>query len=91
VSGAAAPATGSGTTANLANGQAVYGQTCVICHGEDGTGGHGGGAPLDSVDLATAIQTVADGRNMMPSFRGVLTAEQIRDVTAYVVERLHGH
>jgi alcohol dehydrogenase (cytochrome c) len=82
---AAAGAETSAPAADLANGLTVYVQTCVICHGEDGRGGHGGGAPLDTVDLATAMQTVGDGRNTMPSFRGVLTDEQIRDVTAYVV------
>jgi alcohol dehydrogenase (cytochrome c) len=85
---AAAPV---GTAAgNAANGKTVYAETCLICHGEDGLGGHGGGAPLDQVaSAAAAMQTLEAGRNNMPSFAGVLTAEQIRDVAAYVVERLH--
>ncbi len=29
--------------------------TCVICHGEDGKGGHGGGAPLDNVASIAAV------------------------------------
>ena len=33
--------------ANLAAGQRLYEQACVVCHGDDGKGGHGGGAPLD--------------------------------------------
>ena len=28
-------------------GQALFEQACVVCHGDDGKGGHGGGAPLD--------------------------------------------
>ena len=56
------------------------------CHGVDGTGGHGGGAPLvDANDLATVIRTVTDGRNNMPPFGAALTLQQIRDVSAYVV------
>jgi mono/diheme cytochrome c family protein len=39
--------------------------------------------------VAVATQTIEAGRNAMPSFAGTLTAEQIRDVSAYVVERLH--
>jgi mono/diheme cytochrome c family protein len=63
----------------------------VFCHGEDGKGGHGGGASLGSTtDLAAAIQTVTAGRNSMPPFRATLTPEQIRDVSAYVVEVLAG-
>jgi mono/diheme cytochrome c family protein len=75
--------------ANVVNGEQVFASTCVICHGEDGKGGHGGGAPLSEVTSATAaIQTITGGRNSMPAFDGVLTPEQIRDVAAYVVQRL---
>ena len=61
-----------------------------MCHGDDGKGGHTGGAPLDKVrDLDAAIQTVTNGRNTnMPPFRTAFTPEQIRDVSAYVVETL---
>jgi len=79
------------TTANLAAGQQLFKQACVVCHGEDGKGGHGAGAPLVGVtDLAAAIQTVTAGRNDMPPFSNAFTTEQIRDVSAYVVEALAG-
>jgi quinohemoprotein ethanol dehydrogenase len=77
--------------ANLAAGQQLYKQACIVCHGEDGKGGHGAGAPLVAVrDLAAAMQTVTVGRNDMPPFRSAFTPEQIRDVSAYVVEVLAG-
>ena len=41
-------------------------------------------------DLDAAIRTVTAGRNNMPPFRGAFTPEQIRDVSAYVVEVLAG-
>ena len=41
-----------------------------------------------SKDLAAAMQTVTAGRNNMPPFGATLTPEQIRDVSAYVVETL---
>src|SRR6185503_3330262 len=74
---------------DLANGQRLFEQTCVICHGEDGRGGHGGGAPLDKLtDAAAAMQVVGSGRNNMPPFAGTFTPEQIRDVATYVVTAL---
>jgi mono/diheme cytochrome c family protein len=76
---------------NLAAGQQLYKQTCVTCHGADGKGEHGAGAPLTGVtDLAAAIRTVTTGRNNMPPFGPSFTPEQIRDVSAYVVETLAG-
>lgn len=49
----------------------------------------GGGMPLNNAakDLKL-IATVTNGRNEMPSFRGVLPPENIRDVSAYLAERL---
>jgi alcohol dehydrogenase (cytochrome c) len=77
--------------ANLVEGQRLFVQACVVCHGEDGKGGHGGGASLVAVkDPALVIQTVSVGRNDMPPFRTTFTPEQIRDVSAYVVEGLAG-
>ena len=77
--------------ANLVEGKRLFTQACAVCHGDDGKGGHTGGAPLDRVtDLAAAIQTVTAGRNNMPPFRSAFTPEQIRDVSAYVVETLAG-
>jgi cytochrome c oxidase cbb3-type subunit 3 len=74
---------------NLVEGKRLFTQNCAACHGDDGRGGHTGGAPLDKVrDLDAAMQTVANGRNTMPPFRGAFTPEQIRDVTAYVMETL---
>jgi alcohol dehydrogenase (cytochrome c) len=77
--------------ASLARGRQIYEQACVLCHGADGKGGHGVGAPLIAVrDFAAAMQTVAAGRNTMPGFSATFTPEQMRDVSAYVVETLAG-
>jgi mono/diheme cytochrome c family protein len=90
--GNASPATAVDLTlaaADLPAGQRVFEQTCVICHGEDGTGGHGGGAPLDrSNDFVAVAATIRDGRNSMPAFSTLLTPAQIRDVAAFVAERI---
>ena len=84
-----APSTSPSSAAALAGGQQVFRDACVACHGEDGRGGHGGGAPLDQVtDAALVVATVTDGRGTMPPLGGVLTAEQIRAVAAYVTTEL---
>ncbi len=87
---AAAPAVaGNVVQADRVNGQRVYEQACVVCHGEDGRGGHGGGAPLNEVaDAAAVAAVVTTGRNSMPAFPAMLTSVEIRDVAAYVAEVL---
>jgi quinohemoprotein ethanol dehydrogenase len=81
-----APGAGPG---NAAAGETVYNTACVPCHGEQGEGGHGGGPSLQKVrGGAVALQVVGEGRNAMPAFGGSLSAEQIRDVAAFVSERL---
>jgi mono/diheme cytochrome c family protein len=39
-------------------------------------------------NAAVVLQVASEGRNAMPAFNGTLTAEQIRDVAAYVSQRL---
>jgi alcohol dehydrogenase (cytochrome c) len=97
---AAAPPAGATSTpapvravdaASLGRGQKLFEQACVVCHGEDGKGGHGGGAPLTNIrDVDAAIRTVTEGRNNMPPFNATFTAEQIRDLSGYVVAVLAG-
>jgi alcohol dehydrogenase (cytochrome c) len=84
-------APGAGGPANAENGKTVYDTACTFCHGEQGEGGHGGGPSLQAVKAPnTVIQIVSEGRNDMPGFGagGALSAEQIRDVAAYVTEML---
>ena len=60
----------------------------MACHGTDGKGDHGGASLVGMKDFAAAMQTVTAGRNNMPPFSSAFTPEQIRDVSAYVVEVL---
>jgi mono/diheme cytochrome c family protein len=77
--------------ADLENGATVYEAACLFCHGEEGIGGHGGGPTLANVPtVGTAILIVNEGRGDMPAFGAALTAEQIRDVSAYVIEQFGG-
>jgi alcohol dehydrogenase (cytochrome c) len=79
-------------TGDATKGKDVFMTACMFCHGERGEGGHGGGKPLvDARDPAFVRQIVTDGRNDMPTFGAALTAEQIRDVAAFVATMLpHG-
>jgi quinohemoprotein ethanol dehydrogenase len=77
--------------ANVENGRKLFAQACAVCHGEDGKSGHGAAPSLANVkDLNFAIQTVTGGRNTMPAFREPFTADQIRDVSAFVTRVLAG-
>jgi alcohol dehydrogenase (cytochrome c) len=70
-------------------GLAVYTTACLACHGEQGEGGHGGGPTLQAMkNVSVVLQVVSEGRNAMPAFNGTLSAEQVRDVAAYVSQRL---
>ena len=70
---------------DLQAGEAIYKAACVACHGANGTGGHGGGPTLvgglttDHIRLITTT-----GRNNMPTFREIYTANQVRDVAEYI-------
>lgn len=79
------------TEPDLDAGEAVYASACTFCHGDDGRGGHGGGPTLAEADsIDRIIQVVAEGRGEMPALGASLSAEQARDVSAYIVERLFG-
>jgi len=72
---------------DLALGAELYRQTCLPCHGDNGLGGHGGGAALTALEGIDRVRAVVSGGiNNMPPFGAALTAQQILDVSAYVLE-----
>jgi quinohemoprotein ethanol dehydrogenase len=79
-----------GQPGNADAGKTVYDTACTFCHGEQGEGGHGGGPSLAEMRAVnTVLQAVSEGRKDMPAFgTGTLSAQQIRDVAAYVSQRL---
>ncbi|NOZ54841.1 MAG: cytochrome c [Gammaproteobacteria bacterium] len=70
-------------------GSPIYTEYCVGCHGADGRGelagtpSFRGGRIMMKGDIEL-INTINNGRAIMPSFRGVLTDSQIQDVVAYL-------
>jgi quinohemoprotein ethanol dehydrogenase len=77
--------------ADPVNGKQLYQRFCLACHGNEGKGGHGGGASLEPVakapDQIAATATAGKG-DAMPPFRGVLKPAELRDIAAYIAEDL---
>jgi quinohemoprotein ethanol dehydrogenase len=82
-----------GATADAAAGKEVFSEECSVCHGATGHGGNGG-PDLRTMPLAKtqagAEQQVTNGGGGMPAFKGVLSAEEISNVAAYVSEDIVG-
>ncbi len=75
--------------ADVVNGEKIYRSVCVYCHGDHGQGGEGGGkaiSPTLGIDGVAAV--LRAGRNQMPAFGASMTADQLKDVAAFVHERL---
>jgi mono/diheme cytochrome c family protein len=82
----AAPPVAAAANNGTTSGAQIFQQACLPCHGADGMGGHGGGAPLNKVsDVALVMQTIREGRKNMPPFGAALSPEQIQAVSNYVV------
>ena len=80
-------ATGPAHVPDLARGKDIYTTTCIVCHGPTGLGGTHGGARLTRALTPDGIATVlTSGRNDMPAFGSALNAEQLQDVTGYVLQ-----
>jgi alcohol dehydrogenase (cytochrome c) len=72
-------------------GATVFEEDCSTCHGATGHGGNGGPdlrtMPLAKTEVGT-VKQVTDGGGGMPAFKGQLSPEEIKDVAAYVAERV---
>ncbi len=75
--------------ANTAHGGEAYKSACLPCHGATGEGGEGGGASLVKGQTHDAILLIAStGRNNMPAFASVYSADDLNDIATYIVEVL---
>jgi quinohemoprotein ethanol dehydrogenase len=74
---------------DMANGERIYKSACVYCHGERGEGGEGGGKAIAKELGVEGVQAVvANGRNKMPAFGAILSADQLQDLSTYVSRQL---
>jgi mono/diheme cytochrome c family protein len=75
-------------------GAATFASNCARCHGADGEGSIGpqlaGKVAEKYPDVADEIAVVTNGRNVMPSFEGGLSKEQIQQVVEYTRTGLGG-
>jgi cytochrome c6 len=74
---------------DIFNGREVYDLHCQTCHGMDGQSVEPGtpdfsrGESLYAPDV-DLVQKLRDGNGHLPSYRGLLTDEELRDVVAYI-------
>jgi cbb3-type cytochrome c oxidase subunit III len=72
-------------------GMAIFAAKCAACHQASGKGGGGGlypalagNAHVNASDATTIIGTIKRGKNIMPSWKGQLSAVDIAAVTTYI-------
>ena len=76
---------GNSVKANIKQGKEVYRKYCVLCHGEDGKKAVNGAYDItvSQLTLDERVELITHGRNLMTPFAGILTEEEIHDVSAY--------
>ena len=82
------------STALAADGPALFKQSCVPCHGKDGSGNTPAGKALKAHDLRTPevqkrsdaelARQVRDGKGNMPAFKGKISEEEITALVGFV-------
>lgn len=72
-------------TGDTANGEALFGTDCAICHGTDGSGGSGPSlvAKVPELSEEEILDVVINGEDSMPAFDG-WTDQELADVLAYL-------
>lgn len=77
-----------GTPVSAEVGASIYAKNCAACHGANGTGGIGPALAenphVNVGDPTGMLTTIVQGRNLMPSWRGQLSASDIASVATYV-------
>jgi mono/diheme cytochrome c family protein len=70
------------------DGEKIYKQYCVTCHGISGDMGVSGAANLAVSKLTEAerIKVITNGRNNMASFKALLDKDKIKAVAAYTMK-----
>ncbi|MCO6477099.1 MAG: c-type cytochrome [Phaeodactylibacter sp.] len=84
--GRLAASAGGGTSADKPDGEKIYKQYCVTCHGLYGDMGGGGAFNLreSQLGLEERVAVITRGRNAMTPFESLLKKKEIRAVAEYI-------
>jgi cytochrome c6 len=89
-----APTTTGGNAGSAAAGKAIFATAgCASCHTLKAAGSHGTIGPnLDErrPSMDKVVERVTEGKGVMPSFKGQLSASQIQSVAAFVSSATRG-
>ena len=74
---------------NASKGHEVFMQKCMGCHGESGVGKLPDQPNFKKGDAffksdSALIDIIREGKGVMPSFNGILSEEDIRNVVVYI-------
>jgi mono/diheme cytochrome c family protein len=85
------PGAGAQDNAKIAAGEAVFGNYCATCHGDGlvSTGQTFDLRRLTAADRARFDNSVRNGKNEMPPWRGVLSDDEIDELWHYI--RAHAY
>lgn len=69
------------------DGEKIYKQYCVVCHGVSGDLGASGAFDLTTskLTLEERIPVITNGRNLMTAFNAILDEEKIKAVATYTL------
>jgi len=76
----------------IAAGNAIYSQSCAVCHGADGSGALPGAPDLTTTETQAELRSTsgeflcitAEGRGAMPGWKETLSVEQMWEVLTYI-------
>lgn len=74
-------------TGDAAGGEAIFGETCFMCHGADGTGTERAPSLYDRVPMRpdeSVVRTLIQGRGGMPAWGDTYDDAQLADLFAYL-------
>ena len=83
----AALACGQQESGRMSEGEKIFKQYCILCHGADGKLGLNGAKDLTASVLSETerINLVTKGKNTMTPFEDILKPDQIRAVVTYTL------
>lgn len=72
---------------DIAEGEKLYNQYCVLCHGKDGKLQLNGAFDITTSQLTIneRIELMKNGRNLMTPFEGILTEDEMRSIATYAI------